>query len=236
MIAGVSTVRNEVDIIGDTLRHLFLEGVDRIYIADGRSDDGTRERYKAVDHEFPDRLVVFDDDKPYHYQPFWVDKLAGIAASDGAEWIVPFDADEFWYATDRRSLSEALHEVPAVSKLWVTMYQHHGWDYREILPKPLPKVAYRWEPEARISNGNHDVTVSGATLGGVLELREIQYRSFEHFCRKIIERNTTINPTLGPDQGAHHKRLAGLPESELRSVWDAMQEVPTVYDPIPSRA
>jgi len=41
MLAGISVVRNEADVIGATIRHHFNEGFDFLLVADNNSTDGT---------------------------------------------------------------------------------------------------------------------------------------------------------------------------------------------------
>ncbi len=233
MIAACSTVRNEVDIIEATVRHLFAEGVDHVYIADGLSTDGTREILDDLCHSHP--LTVITDGEPYHYQPAWINRLAMLAASEGHDWIIPFDADEFWYS-DLGTIADVLAGlIPDVHVLAARMWQHTDWDHRHIDPQPHPKVAYRWAPSADIANGNHAVRgIIGTMLGGVLDIRELKFRGYEHFKRKIIERNQTLDPSLPQTDGWHMRVLDGLPESELRHAWDSMQQVPAILDPVPS--
>ena len=45
---GVSIVRDEVDVVGLTVRHLLDQGVSRILVADNCSVDGTRELLRSL--------------------------------------------------------------------------------------------------------------------------------------------------------------------------------------------
>lgn len=234
-VAAVATVKNEADIVGATLAHLYSQGVARIYIADA-STDGTRD----VLAEHPVR--VFNDTEDCHRQPWWIARLAGIAFEDGADWVIPFDADEFWCPTSR---DVHLYDVFAnvddtVGKLYARMFHHYSWDEKETKPKPFPKVAFRAFPDVKVSNGNHEADVPGAAAHGLLEVRELQYRSEDHFVRKVRERNATLDPSLPEGEGGHHNRFAGLTDTELRQWW--REEHPfwgnarnPVHDPIPSR-
>lgn len=228
-VAAVATTFNEADIIGATLTHLYSEGVANVYIADA-STDGTRDILSG----FPCRVYI--DSEDYHRQPYWIALLAQKAYEDGADWVIPFDADEFVYSPSGASIAEALATVDeSIGKLTMQMFQHLDFNYREPQPKPLRKVAFRATSEVRIANGNHDATISGGTLDGVLAIREIQYRGFEHFCRKIVERNATIDPALPYSEGTHHKQYAGWTKEQLEPVWADMVARATVLDPIPVR-
>lgn len=229
-VAAVSTVRNEADIIGSTIRHLLAEGIDRIYIADGMSTDGTRDILRALP------VVVLNDPKPYHDQPYWIRHLAGIAREDGAEWIVPFDADEFWYSPTGRPLVDVLAEQPPqVDKLHAKTWQHIDYEWCEPEPKKLQKVCFRAVPDVHIDPGNHDCTLTGGGPEDLVAIRELQYRGFDHFQRKILERNATLDPELKGKAGWHHSRYEGWTPDQLAPEWEQAVARATTLDPIPVR-
>lgn len=231
MISAVCTTFNEADIIGLTLTHLYNEGVANVYIADA-STDATRE----VLSKFPCR--VYDDHESCHRQPYWIGRLAQLAYDDGATWVIPFDADEFWIAPGS-TLAEALAAVPEnVTKLYAQMFHHYTWDLKEAKPKPFPKVAFRARDGVVVRNGNHEADVPGDTLRGVLEVRELQYRSEDHFLRKVRERCATLDPSLPSGEGEHQTRFAAMTDEQVREWWRAEHpfwgaQRDTVHDPIP---
>lgn len=232
-VAGVSTTYNEADVIEACVRHHFAEGFDRLLIADA-STDHTTEILHGLRNEFgKEALTIVRDDTDHHFQPRWINRLAFAA---GTEWVVPFDADEFWYSP-LGTIVEALESVPAgVSKLPARMWQHTDWEHRMMHPAPHPKTAFRWMPEMRVSNGNHYVDGPGAVLWGVLDLRELHFRSCEHMVRKVLERTDRIDPSLPVTDGAHQReraaflRAGGSPEE----MWAEWLNQATVFDPIPS--
>ena len=229
-LAAVLTVKNEADIIGANLTHLYTEGVANIYIADGMSTDGTRDVLAG----FP--CKVYDDDSPIHRQPYWSTRLAQEAYDDGCDWVLAVDADEFWYAPSGRLIVEELATVPDhVVKVYAPMWQHLDYDYREPDPKPLPKVAFRAGDGVWVANGNHEAATTGASSVGLLAIREIQYRGFEHFCRKIEERCATLDPSLPSYEGTHHTQYRDWSKEQLEPVWEKLVARATVYDPIPLR-
>lgn len=234
MIAAVMVIRNEADICGLSLRHSFAEGIDRIYVADAMSNDGTRDIYDEIIAEGHD-LRIQDDTSEFLYQDELTNSLVRQAGSDGADWVLPIDADEFVYASDGRTVAEALADCP-YDKLFVRMWQQWDIETKSVAPKPLPKVAFKYAPEARVNFGNHDVSLPGGAWD-VLELREVQYRSAEHFLTKIKARNTTVSPIARQTgHGSHHVRLDGMSDEQLLHEWAILRNVPTVVDPIPSHA
>ncbi|HVT45799.1 MAG TPA: class I SAM-dependent methyltransferase [Thermoanaerobaculia bacterium] len=108
-IFGLMAVRNEADIIEINLRHHLALGVDRFLVVDNGSSDGTDHILAALARELPiawcRRIGAF-------LQPELTTELAGEAYLQGADWVVPIDADEFWH-TPGRSLREILAESSA---------------------------------------------------------------------------------------------------------------------------
>lgn len=228
-IAGVVTTYQEVDIIAATVLHLYRRGVQRIYAADA-STDGTYELLKSLG------VDVERDTEPCHRQPWWTARLAERAREAGADWVIPFDADEFFFATNGLTLKSELEHVaafnPDVTKILVPMLHYHDFEWRQPDTKPLPKVIVRALPGVVFANGNHNAIIAGGALRGNFELREVQYRGFRHFCRKIQERTATLDPSLPPGEGTHQTRYASFTELELEPVWKELAAKATVHDPL----
>lgn len=225
-IAGVVTTFNEVDIIAASVLHMRRQGVDRIYAADA-STDGTYELLKALD------VDVERDTESCHRQPLWTSRLAERAILEDADWVVPFDADEFWFATDGGTLGQLLATTPPeVSVLYGAMWHYHDFEWRQPAPKPHPKVIVRGIPGVVFANGNHNATIPGEQRHGWVEVREVQYRGFRHFARKIKERTATLDPTLPAGEGTHQTQYAGWSEIELEPVWKDLAAKATVRDPL----
>lgn len=228
-IAAVCTAYHEADILPWTVEHLLAEGIDHVWI---ECPLGDRETYNCI-HD--DRVTIIPMTELYHDQPTSIERMAAKAEAD---WIIPFDADEFWNANSpTQNIRQAIESLdPDVSVLKVGMYQQRDWHWREVPFKPMPKIAYRWAPETRIYPGNHGLAVPppGEVAYNILTIREIQYRSFEHFCRKVEERNRTLDPNADPKQGIHMTRLKDHSEWKLGLEWEQMNAVPVIWDPIPS--
>lgn len=246
MIAAVSMVKDEVDIVEPILRHLVAEGVDELIVADNLSTDGTSDLLYALADELP--LTVLEDPEVAYYQGRKMTALATIADEMGADWIIPFDADELFYsgagrlgdvlpgATHDVYWVEARHHIPHTDDPKtgnpVERMQHRRSD--EFLP--TAKVVFRSHRDARLHMGNHDVDRSGPRCHGLIELREFQYRSFEHFCRKVRNGKRAYDATdLPADCGIHWRRNGGLDDEQLWAEWEIYLALPTVRDPAPLR-
>lgn len=89
-------IRNEVDIVDLNIRYHLSLGVDRIIVVDNGSTDGTDELLKQISSR-DSRVSWSRDDGPF-LPSVVMTRLAREAYEAGADWVVPVDADEFWYA------------------------------------------------------------------------------------------------------------------------------------------
>jgi predicted O-methyltransferase YrrM len=94
-LIGIVMVRNEADIVRLSLLHHLSQGLDRVLVIDNGSTDGTAEILARVSQDDP-RVQWRSDPGPY-MQSVALTELAREAFRLGADWVVPFDADEFWW-------------------------------------------------------------------------------------------------------------------------------------------
>jgi hypothetical protein len=228
VIAGICHVKNEIDIVELVIRHTLAEGVDRIFIEDHASTDGTWELLQSMAEA--GYVHLFRDERPDFDQPARMNWLAWVAREHGADWIVPFDADEFFYAPSGRTVAAELALVsPATVKLFCGSWRYLDFRRSEIAPQ-RPKVVFRPSPEARLVAGNHDVNLP-AGVQGILRVAHYQYRSLEQFIRKVS--GLEAYQSLFPVQG--RPPWLDLTDEELAVEWDKLCAVETVVDPIPLR-
>lgn len=247
MIVGVCMVRDEEDIIGPLMAHMLNEGCDWLLIADNLSTDGTRYQLDLAADTAP--VIVINDDEPGYYQAEKMTNLARKAADMGAEWVIPFDADELWYCPDGDRISDVLYATTA-DIVCAAAYDHiatpkDGYDpnpflritHRRTYRQRLPKVCFRAHPDAQLHMGNHDVDRPGERAE-LLELRHFQYRSLDHLRQKVRQGAAAYDaaPDLHAMYGTHWKSLAALPDEALAEEWAGMCAEPDlIYDPAPWR-
>lgn len=228
-VAAVMLVKDEADIIEATVRHLLSE-VDAVLVADNLSTDGTLEILYEL--AVGRRLLVTRDEDPGYYQAAKTTRLARTAYDLGHEWVVPCDADEFWYSPHGR-IADVLSGLPRTALFArAVLFDHIGTildepgppverlAWRFNAPGALPKVACRLTPDLEIGMGNHDAAGFGKVrsdsphaLDGILVVRHYPWRSPEQFLRKITNgaRAYAAAPDLSPAFGEHW-RAFGLPD------------------------
>lgn len=231
MIIGISSVLDEIDILPSTVNHLLGEGVDKLIVSDGGSTDGTREwlqRQPRVSLSLQEG--IFD-------QGVELTRLAYLAAESGATWIVPFDADEFWIDPLGTDIATVLDNLPAdCLKVHTAVFKHADWDHKYTAQNPLGKCAFRPADIMTVHWGNHDTTLSreGTEEHGLLEIRELQYRDYDHFLHKVEKARRLFASWDVPIEHGHHMRvLADTPDGALPAEYLHLRDGETIFDPIP---
>lgn len=225
---AVCMARDEEDVIRSTVANMLAQ-VDGVIVADNLSTDGTRAILDEMAASSAGRLVVVEDDDPAYRQSEKMTALALRARLDlGAEWVIPFDADELWYSPFGR-IAEVLadvapqwliapaplfdHVATAEDPLELDPVRRMGWRRRER--NPLPKVGCRWRADLVIAQGNHDAHYAGrgTRFDELLVVRHFPYRSIEQVVRKV--RNgaaayTAAGDSLPETFGAHWRQWGKL--------------------------
>lgn len=237
-VVGISMMKDEADVVDDVVRHM-LANVDELIIADNGSTDGTREKLKEFSRDYPVHLR--DDPEVGYYQSRKMSALAHDAVMTcGAEWVIPFDADEVWlpayqpHKRDRSTLKEVLERLPDNERIAkATLYDHvataedpkgvspfHAMRYRRVKPLPLPKVAARATSPVIIEQGNHGANYGVAAPNPVLEVRHFPLRSAEHMIRKARNGAAAYAATdLDHSLGAHWRDWGKLSDDQLREAF-----------------
>lgn len=135
-IHGLCVVKNEKDIIGQTLRSA-AEWCDHIYVLDNGSTDGTWELVQELSRELEAVRPFKRDPKPFS-DSIRDDILnAHLALAGPDDWWCILDADEFYIDNPR----QFLRNVPKKTRtVWYQIYSYLFTD------KDLER--YRQEPDA----------------------------------------------------------------------------------------
>jgi hypothetical protein len=195
----------------------MLREFDHILVADNRSVDGTGEILRSFDRV----TVLTDPDLDFHVdhqQARRTTALASLAAQRGADWVVPFDADEVWVTRDGRRVGDMLDGLPAkvlvarahVVNHVITDRDPPGADaparmvYRRPEFHAAAKVACRTAPGLWIVKGNHRATYHDIAVplwvDGLLRVHHFPVRSAEQFARKMRYRADGLwRSSLPPD-------------------------------------
>jgi hypothetical protein len=223
-------VRNEADIIADTVRHLFRQGVDVVLIADNGSTDATPDVLHDLAQRFP--VYVVKDSEERFYQAQKTTLLARIAAECGADWIVPFDADEWWFGAPGERLVDTLRraDTGVASARIFNCFPADGssgspvWNF-DPRPASLLKVAFRWHFLAALAPGNHSV-VHPDQPQELLNILHFPWRDFGQFERKVRHGVAALAAVRQSDAGTgdHWEVLGRLSDEELQSAWLALLE------------
>lgn len=250
MIVAVSMFKNEEDVAETVVRHLFAEGVDRVIVADNLSTDHTRDILDTIAEHYP--LTVINDPVLAYEQDVKMSRLARRAYEAGADWVLPFDADEIWYGVDPQTgepcrIADALSQVDDE----IQVVRAFGWDHiqRETNPlgpfspmrraetQKLAKVAFRAHPDARMHMGNHDVTLPGPSVVGPLAFRHFQYRSLEQMTTKLRQGREAYEASdVHPMHGTHWRAGGLKSDDELAAEWaELCAEDGLIFDPAPIR-
>lgn len=232
-VVGVTMVKDEVDIVARTVGHMASQ-VDHIIVADNMSTDGTREVLDAMTRDL--NVTVVDDLEVGYHQSAKMTELALQARlNHHADWIVPFDADEWWYSPFGR-IGDILD---GLASQWLvmeaTLYDHVatgadpadepdpierlGW--RREQPGAMPKVACRWREDLTINMGNHSASYAGGAtkFESQLVIRHFPYRSVEQLIRKIRNGSAAYAATdLAPEFGAHWRQWGEALDDPNRGV------------------
>lgn len=246
MLVGISMMRDEADICETVVRHLLAEGIDRVIVADNLSTDGTGDILRSIGPE----VTVVDDPVVAYLQSEKMTTLAHRAAELGADWVVPFDADELLYSPHGRLCDVLTDRIEPVQ--WVRAFEHvpMEWDdpdepnpvvrikHRKPQPKPFMKCVFRYDPHVRIWQGNHQVDHPGPFGGpGLLELREFQYRTLQHATRKVRNGKAAYDATSMPlSEGSHWREMGAWSDEEIALWWKGYCAQDVILDPAPLRA
>lgn len=254
-VFGICMVRNAEDIIGTVVSHM-MEQVDHVIVADNLSTDGTRDILDA----FHGNITVMDDLEPAYRQSEKTTHLAMIARKRGADYVVPFDADEVWCAREG-TLKSALESsgadivsAPIINYVPTSIdwpgidnpVERIKWRFKDI--GHLRKVACKTSDRLTIAMGNHSASYTDRQPTyddhGIITVRHFPWRTPEQFVEKAVVGTAALEMTDLPyDSGQHWREYARIAEESgtdtLRQVFfdhfyssNPYKDDSLTYDPV----
>lgn len=227
ILAGISMMRNEEDLAWWVASHMAAE-CDFVLVADHHSSDRTRELLESAGAE------VRDAETERYDQAGVMMRLAQEAERRGADWIIPFDADEWWYA-DGRPMRTALAEVTGFQTRAVT-YDMIPQADDNADPNPFlrvrrfrpwtssrpenRKIAFRPNRDRRLMQGNHGLLDKPLAPEGPLRIRHVPYRTFSQAANKLRQGKAVLEASdLPAGWGWHWRSWGALDNEELHRWW-----------------
>jgi glycosyltransferase involved in cell wall biosynthesis len=220
-------VKNEEDVIVPVVEHLFRQGVDAALIADNGSSDHTPALLEELAERFPVHLAL--DREGAFYQDLKMTFLADWARKAGADWIIPFDADELWFAP-RTSLVAYLRSFQA-TVVYAAMHDLFPVDgvslgegpWRlDTSPHRLRKVAFRTHRHAVLEYGNHGVSRPGQSVAG-LRVVHVPWRSYEQFRMKGLQGSRAVSlADADPALAYQWHTIAALDSDGAKQAWESI--------------
>ena len=201
--AAIAIVRNAVDLAPLTALHHWLIGVDRLWVVDNGSTDGTYEALKWLADRLPG-FRVDSDPGPFN-QARMTNDLANALLREGFQAIIPFDADECWNLSLRHMMSEfRRHDANVLSYPVVNYIQSRSVLRTEegAWRHAIRRVARAINPQTHISNAVGNQRIS--------------------FVERAFGRKVLIMPPPGSEvayvKGNHSVTFEGQKLADLRTV------------------
>ena len=234
--------RDEADVVDAQIAFHLNAGVDYVVATDHRSQDGTveiLERYAREGH-----LHLIREQGDEMDEGAWATRMSRLAATEfGADWIIPGDADEFWWPRGG-SLKEVLASIPerygivrALLRQFVPRPDDGAFFAERMtarvatsapindptsLFRPNVKSIHRADPRVTLSAGAHTLHDSQfVPMRGwyPIEFLHFPIRSFEQCERKY--RN--LQSSLGTRRNAYYDDVhRALEDGTFRQLYDSL--------------
>lgn len=138
-VFALMVVRDAADLLPVVLRHHLAQGVARFLVLDHGSADATPDVLRAF--AVHGHLQWTRVEGPFCKRR-WIDELALEAFLQGADWVLPLDADELWTARGGTLADTvAAADAAALEVAVVNFVQQH--DQAESSPAGLLRMVYR---------------------------------------------------------------------------------------------
>jgi Glycosyl transferase family 2 len=234
--------RDEADVVDAQISFHLNAGVDFVVATYHSSQDGTLEILES--YERAGQLHLLREDGVVMDEGDWATRMSRLAASQfSADWIIPSDADEFWWPRGG-SLKEVLTSVPSrygfvrallrqfvprpdgdaffAERMTVRVSGSAPINDPNSLFRPNLKAIHRGDPNVTLSAGAHTLLNSQhVPLRGwyPVEFLHFPIRSFEQCDRKYAN----LRASLGRSRNAYYEEVArAREEGTFRDFYDSL--------------
>lgn len=216
MIIASLLVRNDDDILSDSMSFHLNNGVDAFIVTEHYANDNVRHILKQYDEYIIRRFV--ENDTVYN-QSKWVTRMAVAASEYNPDWVIHCDADELWhnlnslenidnelcltecwrnylpYSISKFSIDEALkYEQPVTSSIFGLGMQNK----KKIIHKPNKNI--------KILQGNHGVECNIEPYQSNVIIHHYPVRTYEQFKLKSIIGGEVYNGYCNKHHGTQWRR------------------------------
>jgi glycosyltransferase involved in cell wall biosynthesis len=226
-VVGIARVRNEQDLILYVVTHMLRE-CDAVIVADNNSTDGTK-RYLEILASQTDCLTILDEPSFAFNQTITMNWLAEMAEAD---WVVPFDADEWWDSPTGRlrdvlplvdgyqTLTTTWDMIPQPSDTGRIPFERIVWTRPGSLWAGHPKVAFMPGQGRRLQEGNHGLVGMPNAPVGPLRIRHYPFRTKEQAIAKLRHgRNAIIATGSDASIGSHWREWGSMTDEQFDVWW-----------------
>lgn len=231
-IGAVSMVKNESDIIELFLK-VNLRSLDKIFLIDHCSEDGTPEIIKAMQCKHPQIELLQYSSEEFNQSNVITTVVRNIASHNILDFIIPLDADEFISENNqsefRKIIASTISKNEAALIPWET-YCPISMDYfisdsplyscfrkRSKEPRQFYKVILgnEYAKECIVSEGNHSAFSSKYDSASKIirsKIKHVPVRNSDQIIRKALMGSYSLSLKRGrkSSEGYHWDEIANI--------------------------
>ena len=237
-IAMLMLVRDEKDIIRESMEFHLRFGIENFVVTDNGSVDGTRDILSDLKRELGKGLVIIDDAEPAHRQIDRVKRMIEVSKRTfRPRWIISSDADEFWYPVNGNYHSEFDRRKNILSCFWHNFLPRADTAWQQFTQiGEMPGYHGRMQKSLCLArgllgmySGNHAARQIPHIEATSTNIRIYHYpiRTYEQFERKVVQgHRATVKASMHQNVNWHWR--------EYYKAWEE-QRLPDVYRQLASQ-
>lgn len=217
----VMQVKDEADIIEDTLTRWLMLGPAAILVFDDGSTDGTLQHLRRWEATHPEIAVFTNAREPYQMQQHINMMKRVLIDDDDIRWIIPADADEVWLfpGGDPAVYFATLPQIPSWGE--VPYFDNYPNGHRRL--HTHRKCFGYLTTEMEISIGNH-LIIDGDRYPKIdvhgITIEHYPVRSYDQMKRKLINHMLAYRDQWpGHPHATNYERWQAKGEAFFQEIW-----------------